>query len=360
MRVLIYAINGLGMGHLNRTLVLARAMQAAEPETAIHFVVDSPHFQRVSRSGFQVTKFPDRRHPLGFHKGRARRYEDLPELFDVLFQSFEPDALLVDFLCKRALFARAAARGIHLAAVLRKLRPAAARNLALNRGASFVDSWLLPHSAEELPLSELPRSLRARAQHLGPVVRGIDSERVAAQRERFTTAEGVPLVLATIGGGGAGESQQLFDGLEAALSESGRPVRLVMVYGPNYPGPLPTSGSSSGLEVERLRSEPDLPELMAAADLVVCNAGYNTIREVRASGTPALVVPLRTTGRDDQEERARSLADAGRALSSSSDVTEMSRNIAAILDQAVVEKLVPTAAADPAALGRRVLSALEG
>ena len=86
MKVLIYAINGLGMGHLNRTLVLARAMREADPTTEIHFIVDSPHFALVADSGFGVSKLPDRRHPVGFHCGRERRYQQLPELFDVFLE----------------------------------------------------------------------------------------------------------------------------------------------------------------------------------------------------------------------------------------------------------------------------------
>ena len=145
MRLLFYAINGLGMGHLNRTLVLAHSARAADSSLEIHFVVDSPHFQLVSDAGFSVSKFPDRRHPLGFHRGRERRYEALPELFDALFAAWNPDAMVVDFLCKKPLFEAARARKIRVAAILRRQRTSSLRALRLNPGASLVDHWLLPH-----------------------------------------------------------------------------------------------------------------------------------------------------------------------------------------------------------------------
>ena len=123
----MYAINGLGMGHLNRTLVLAKSLRAADPGVEIHIVVDSPHFGLVAQEGFSVSKFPDRRHPLGHHAGRALRYELLPQLFEPLLQSWKPDILIVDFLCKRALFDLVKSRGIAIAAVLRKQRPSSLR-----------------------------------------------------------------------------------------------------------------------------------------------------------------------------------------------------------------------------------------
>ena len=106
MKLLFYAINGLGLGHLNRSLVLADSIRAADPSVGIHLVVDSPHFGLVEEAGFAVTKFPDRRHPLGYHRGRERRYELLPDLFEPLLESYRPDAMIVDFLCKKALFER--------------------------------------------------------------------------------------------------------------------------------------------------------------------------------------------------------------------------------------------------------------
>jgi len=359
MKVLIYAINGLGMGHLNRTLVLARGMRAADPSTQVHFVVDSPHFGLVTDSGFDVTKFPDRRHPLGYHCGREHRYEELPAMFDVLLEDWKPDVMLVDFLCKRALFQRVRDRRVRLAAILRKQRPASLRQLSMNRGAALVDAWLIPHDQEDWPLSQLPRRFRPRATHLGPVSRGLDASRTGALRESLWPEGSGPLILVTIGGGGAPESRATLQGVEEALRRSGREARLLLVYGPNYPGDIPTETGGSGLAIGRRRFVAELPEAIAAADLVVSNAGYNTMLELRAAGTPALIVPLATTGRDDQDQRAASFVQEGRGLLAASNVDDIEAKIGEVLDSGSVERREPETGRDPSVQGRLLLEALK-
>lgn len=358
MKVLIYAINGLGMGHLNRTLVLARGLRAAAPEVEVQFVVDSPHFGLVADSGFPVTKFPDRRHALGFHRGRELRYPRLPELFDTVFRSWEPDVLVVDFLCKRALFERVKERGIHLAVILRKQPSSSLRQLVLNRGAALVDTWLLPHSAEDWPLSALPRRFRGRAVHLGPVSRVLDADRISAVRESLGDPGDGPLILLTIGGGGWVESQHTLDAVEEALVSSGRRARLQVVYGPNYPLDIPPSSPDGPLRIERRRFIAELPEAMAAADLVICHAGYNSILELRSAGTPALVLPLASPGRDDQEARADALVEEGRALRLSPEAGALEQAIAEVLDDGVLARRSPEVDTDPAIQGRVLLGAL--
>ena len=59
-----------------------------------------------------------------------------------------------------------------------------------------------------------------------------------------------------------------------------------------------------------VRSASDVPELIAEAASVVCMGGYNTLAEVMATDTPALVVP-RSRRRQEQPRRARALAVIG-------------------------------------------------
>jgi UDP-N-acetylglucosamine--N-acetylmuramyl-(pentapeptide) pyrophosphoryl-undecaprenol N-acetylglucosamine transferase len=51
----------------------------------------------------------------------------------------------------------------------------------------------------------------------------------------------------------------------------------------------------------------------AAADLVVCRAGANTVTETAATGLPAVFVPL-PIGNGEQDLNARSLVQAGAGL----------------------------------------------
>ena len=58
----------------------------------------------------------------------------------------------------------------------------------------------------------------------------------------------------------------------------------------------------------------NMPQLMAAADLVICRAGAATISEVCASGTPCIMVPSPNVTDNHQEKIARVLEKHGAAV----------------------------------------------
>ena len=57
-----------------------------------------------------------------------------------------------------------------------------------------------------------------------------------------------------------------------------------------------------------------MPEVMAAADLVVCRAGATTIAEISIVGVPAILIPLPHAPGDHQTENARALYTCGGAI----------------------------------------------
>lgn len=306
MRVLFYAINGKGMGHLNRTLVLARALQSADPTAEIRFVVVSPLFGLVQAAGFEVFKIPDRRHPVGFFVGREARQRWLGEVFGALCDAYRPDHLIVDMTLSVPVFSAARRAGARVSLVLRKQRPETLRELRRTPGIGQVARFLVPHDPEESPLRELPWEWRRRVRYLGPVRRELVADRMQVVRRKYARDD-EKLVVVTIGGGGFHESWQTLEAAEAAAREGDPALRWVLVYGPYYPHDVPAGDA----RVSRVRFEPDLLELMAASDAVVCNAGYNTIQELEVCPGRAVIVPLRLTGRDDQVERARRAEAAG-------------------------------------------------
>ncbi len=58
----------------------------------------------------------------------------------------------------------------------------------------------------------------------------------------------------------------------------------------------------------------DMPNLLAAADLIICRAGAATISEVCASGTPCIMIPSPNVTDNHQEKNARVLEAHGAAV----------------------------------------------
>ena len=69
------------------------------------------------------------------------------------------------------------------------------------------------------------------------------------------------------------------------------------------------AAAPSGVVVERAR--PDFPALLARARLSISQAGYNTVLEVLAARIPAVVVPFAGSSETEQSLRARLLSERG-------------------------------------------------
>jgi predicted glycosyltransferase len=70
-----------------------------------------------------------------------------------------------------------------------------------------------------------------------------------------------------------------------------------------------TASASANVIVERFRG--DFQTLLRNCRLSVSQAGYNTVMELLAAGTRAVVVPFAEGGETEQPVRARLLADRG-------------------------------------------------
>ena len=69
----------------------------------------------------------------------------------------------------------------------------------------------------------------------------------------------------------------------------------------------------AALHYQTVRYEDRMPQLFAAADLIVCRAGGNTVAELAMVGVPSVLVPLPGAPGDHQTANARVLAEAGAA-----------------------------------------------
>jgi predicted glycosyltransferase len=120
------------------------------------------------------------------------------------------------------------------------------------------------------------------------------------------------LIVAMAGGGADG--YPMMDTLLDALDEIGRsdPVSLVLVTGPFMPAEQrrDLKARAHGRPVKVRKTVSDAASYIAAADVVVAMAGYNTTAEILRSRTPAVLVP-RAAPSAEQRIRARLFAERG-------------------------------------------------
>lgn len=200
----------------------------------------------------------------------------------------------------------ARARRVPIVVVSYDLRPGWASKVA----ARFAAVCALGFDGIPLP----------RAVHTGSPLRRAILE-VDAQRDRAAAREelGLPkdrFVLGVFGGSqGAGV-------LNAAISElverwaDRATIAVRHIVGERFlGGASPARGGESGILYQVIGYEDRMPQVYAAADVMLVRGGASTIAELSAIGVPAIIVPWALAAEDHQTDNAAILAGPGGAIS---------------------------------------------
>ena len=146
-----------------------------------------------------------------------------------------------------------------------------------------------------------------------PIRRMISTlDRTAARaeaRETFGLDHDRPTLLVTGGSQGARRLNQSVSAAQRSLADAG--IQVLHVAGPSGEVSVAPRESDPSYVVVPYVDRMDLA--YAAADLVVCRAGANTVTETAAVGLPAVFVPL-PIGNGEQDLNARPVVDAGGGL----------------------------------------------
>ncbi|HEY4121926.1 MAG TPA: glycosyltransferase, partial [Byssovorax sp.] len=310
LRVAFHAINGVGLGHLVRAVAVATEVRALVDDAQVLVLTNAHDPSIAARAGFDFVQLPPR---LGEpHADPARVDRALvPELEEAAMlgalAAFGPDLVVFDTHAPMGVVRRLAAMGARATLVLRELRAEATAALAASGALLSFDRVVIPHEPGDVDVTALGH---AAVEVTGPVVRALGE---AASRAKARPATR-PLVVAIGGGGGQPVDARRYARavVDAHILARARLPKLetVLVTGPYGEAPR-GAARVAGLRVER--DVADLPALLARATLVVSQAGYNAVAEIRALAKPAVLVPAHRKA-EDQRARALRLARAGAAV----------------------------------------------
>ncbi|MEH3148368.1 MAG: glycosyltransferase [Methylobacterium frigidaeris] len=326
-RILIAVTHLLGAGHLTRAAALARAFAASGHAVTLvsgGMPAALPGLDRVRRVQLPPvrilgTAFTDLRDEAGDPVGPGRLAARRDGLLAALAEA-APDAVVTELypfgrrvLAEEfeALIAAARARRprpLILASIRDILaRPGRPERIASSE-ARIIDAYdaVLVHGDPALlPLDAswpVSPALRARLRYTGYVDEAPDATPGPAERAGIvvsggSSAAGLPLQRAALG---------------AAARLPGRSWRILVGRGvPEAELSALRAAAPANAAVERAR--PDFRALLAGADASVSQAGYNTVLDLLASGTRAVLVPFEAGGETEQRLRAETLAAGGLA-----------------------------------------------
>jgi UDP-N-acetylglucosamine--N-acetylmuramyl-(pentapeptide) pyrophosphoryl-undecaprenol N-acetylglucosamine transferase len=165
--------------------------------------------------------------------------------------------------------------------------------------------------ASRVAVSFPDTDLRA-AEYVGlPIRRMVSQLDRAALRPEALAAFGLdpdrPTLVVTGGSQGARRLNQAVSGAAGALAAAG--VQVLHVVGPQGEA----SPEPSDVPYVVVPYVDRMDHALAAADLMICRGGANSVVEAAATGVPAVFVPL-PIGNGEQARNARPVVDAGGAL----------------------------------------------
>jgi predicted glycosyltransferase len=365
MRILYYAINGSGLGHLTRLSAIVLAVRQQVPDVHQLMVTSANYPPLLTRLRMPSIILPhDGETPLLAVDRRQRTVSAklVRQILSDTVRAYDPKVLVFDTHAPWGLVDEARKDGRQPVLVLRHCRDEVIAKLLSDGTLSRFSLVLLPHSREQLAAIIAAATLRqldnlSVVRYVGgiafpTVLNAAEIERVAA---RHGIANGERLILVCAGSGGYRAINRRFfeKACRAAVAYRGDDpsVHVVCIAGP-FADAMP-----SGLNCTVVDAEPELQLLMARADLVISHGGYNSVQEVLRTSSRAVLVPM-PRGAEDQAALVGSLLPRSGtravALGASDSVFERA------LHHALREPRPQPVAADGAVVAAGAILELEG
>ena len=313
-RILLFIFDATGLGHLRRMARIANELGAF----AVLVVTGMDEAEWIVPSSCEVLRLPRLAGGRSLFKKGDRTWSGLSSAeaarirrraLQAAFEDFRPDAVLVDYLpfgkCEELFDVLSGCRALKYF-ILRGIVDAADYGVlsgsATDAIASVYDRILVACDARIVDVAREYAFTAAAADKICYVgyVAPIPQARSLAR-----TARGVhdsqKWVVCSVGGGrGAADLPRRCAELAAQLPT----VLFDVVYGPHSELAEIPAGAPQNCRISRERR--DLPDLHAAADVVVSGGGYNSIIEAAIGGARVLVWPSRAQD-DEQYIQARRL-----------------------------------------------------
>ncbi len=311
-KILVHAINGIGLGHLARTITIAKDLREIEPGLKLRFITNSKFTGLLDSAGFEYDR-------IGYShddylQGRMAKEDFFRLHHEKLLDScrrFSPDAMIFDTFADEAVLRDNLENGVRNILVLRKMTSSDFFEYLDSPATKYFHLILIPHSRSELEfygiLKRLERIMENRKdiRLCSPVVREFDRNIMGGLRKRHDLVDSGFNVLVCSGGGDPAESDDYYRTISSGLNALGAEPRMRFYF---MESPLGGDGKIRKLNNRQgavpVSFEPNQYELMSMMDLVISQAGYNTANEIISLQVPSIVIPKKSH-KEDQLERAR-------------------------------------------------------
>jgi UDP-N-acetylglucosamine--N-acetylmuramyl-(pentapeptide) pyrophosphoryl-undecaprenol N-acetylglucosamine transferase len=299
LKLLFYAINGTGLGHLTRLLAVARSCRellcGLDLEADIRFLTSSEASEVVW--DFPVYKLPSKTVARSVKVSVDEFERDSKLVVTNLVASFAPDVLIVDTVPQGSYREISFLRSFvsRMVYIDRHKDPAVSQSELHQKHIALYDRVLIPDHRSAADRYHHSKDVVARRKFVGPIHlfnphQALTRTRV---RERFGVEPGQRLIYLT---GGGGSDSRLFLS-ETVEKLSADPQNFVLIgWGPLHRGQCVYRRNVISL------TDPQTRNLFMGVDAALSAGGYNTYQELLAARVPT-VFYAQPKGMDRQDER---------------------------------------------------------
>jgi UDP-N-acetylglucosamine--N-acetylmuramyl-(pentapeptide) pyrophosphoryl-undecaprenol N-acetylglucosamine transferase len=305
---LFFCVNGAGLGHLNRSLAVARRIARLQPDADICFLTSSRMLEAISRDGYVPYHVP----PLGAYGGRMKaKYWDrmLCTQMQLIVEHHQPTTLVYDGIALYPGLLRAleTCRFERTAMILR-LRQTGSQLEEFRQSFRLFDQIIHPEEAGESEAGVPSPIAELRPRRVAPILYFDRSEILsrAEARQRLQLPIDRRVVYVQLGSGNMDDAVT-WTGHALSLLSRYPDVEVVLAQ-----SPIAKQEVIASPEVHMIRQYPN-SRFFDAFDFAISAAGYNTVHELLFFGVPAILVPMERLT-DDQGARARAAERAGAAV----------------------------------------------
>jgi predicted glycosyltransferase len=288
------------LGHTSRLIAIAQGVRRRKPDARLVFLAEGNASPLLAAEGFPHICLPPEAAFAGHEWSdwpADERDHLLGKMARSLLEELQPRLMVFDSRPCAYIAVQTAEMRLPTAFVARRTRTEGRCFDWAKMHRDSVDLVIVPHEAGEFPV---PPELAEKTHFVGTIVR--DETSKAATPPADTGKR----VLITGGGGGFPGTVDFYNHALAAVRASRTLVP--SLEGTLITGPMfnewrklkPVEG------VEIVPFDADIWTTMTQADVIICQAGYNTLAELGRIDKPTICIPAPRVA-DDQFARARAL-----------------------------------------------------
>ena len=308
MKILMNAINGIGLGHVTRQLALARALRGRLPDAEFLFLTTSETPGIIWHDGFTSVKIPSSASQERSNVTVSDWLHLNHSLVTATISNFRPDVLIADSFP----FGENQELLPAMATIPHKIfifdyYPGHTVS-GNHRGAiSNYGLVLVPYEKGEF---DLPFEIDAIVEWIGPLIYRARYEALprAEARRRLGIPEDRLCFYVALGGGGGPELGETV----AWLSDIASVFPKLLLFQTIPPLATQESGILTANNARAVSHFP-LPftPYLSTFDGAIVGAGANTVMEIINYGIPAVWIPMGSKTAADQDWRAKKFSDDG-------------------------------------------------